>query len=160
MGLAVVVQESFRLLQMPVPFWGAGHRPMIRSLVLNAAPTALGAEPLYPNSVASNDLDVILPDDPGACWSITEAGSGRTEMYDPRHDALHVEGALQFDVTYPDQLLRINVHPEVGDPAQRAKEVAASPSRLPMQMRTALGHVNILAGDGSAWEEGAGLFTF
>lgn len=152
------VQEVLRLLQTLVPGWGSGLKPMILTLLLGAAPHALGAEPLYPNSVASNDLDFILPDDPGACWSIAEAGSGRTEMYDPRRDVLHVEGALHFDVTFPDQLLRINVHPDVGDPGQRAKEVAASVSRLPTQMRTALRHVNILDGDGSAWEEDEGRF--
>ncbi|GFE64870.1 hypothetical protein KIN_19440 [Litoreibacter roseus] len=79
-------------------------------------------------------------------------------MYDPRRDMLFVDGALHFDVSFPDQLLRINVHPDVGDPRQRAVEAAASVSRLPTQMRTELRYVNILDGDGAAWEEALGGF--
>ncbi|RVT85494.1 hypothetical protein DXV76_06965 [Rhodobacteraceae bacterium CCMM004] len=116
------------------------------------------AEPLYPNSVASNDLDFILPDDPGACWSIAEAGGGRTEMYDPRRDTLYVDDAIHFEVTYLDHEMRINVHPGVSDPASRAREVAASVSRLPAPMRMPVRYVNVLDGDGAAWEEGLGGF--
>ncbi|MEP3846486.1 MAG: hypothetical protein ABJM43_14225 [Paracoccaceae bacterium] len=121
-------------------------------------PSLLIAEPLYPNSVASNDLDFIHANDPGACWSITESEGGRTEMYDPRRDLLFVEGALHFDITFPDQQIRINVHPEVGDPQQRAMETAASISRLPTLMRNELRYVNILDGEGAAWEEAQGGF--
>ena len=127
-------------------------------LILSSAPSALFAQPLFPNSVASNDLDFILADDPGACWSIVESEGGRTEMYDPRRDTLFVEGALHFDVTFPDQHIRINIHPDVGDPQKRAMEAAASISRLPTQMRNALRYVNILDGDGAAWEETLGGF--
>lgn len=116
------------------------------------------AQPLHPNSVASNDLDFIQPDDPGACWSIAENGGGRTEMYDPRRDTLFVNAALHFDATYPNQQIRINVHPDVEDPQQRAMQTAASVSRLPIQMRIELKHVNILDGDGSAWAEDLGRF--
>jgi hypothetical protein len=133
-------------------------KPLVFSLILASLPGGLFAEPLYPNSVASNDLDFILVDDPGACWSITEGGGGRTEMYDPRRDTLFVEYALHFNVTFPDQQIRINLHPDVGDPQKRAMETAASISRLPAQMRNTLRHVNILDGDGAAWEEGLGGF--
>lgn len=121
-------------------------------------PSVLFAEPLYPNSVASNDLDFIRADDPGACWSIAESEGGRTEMYDPRRDVLFVEGAFHFVVTFPDQRIRVHVHPGVGDPQKRAMEAAASVSRLPTQMRNALNYVNILDGDGAAWEEAKGGF--
>lgn len=133
-------------------------KPFVCSLVLAIAPIGLLAQPLYPNSVASNDLDFILADDPGACWSIAENAGGRTEMYDPRRDTLFVEDALHFDITFSDQNIRINVHPDVNDPQQRAMEAAASISRLPIQMRTALRYVNILDGDGAAWEEALGGF--
>lgn len=133
-------------------------KPLVFALILAVAPSGLLAQPLYPNSVASNDLDFILADDPGACWSIVENEGGRTEMYDPRRDLLFVEGAHHFDVTFPDQQIRINVHPDVGDPKKRAMQAAASISRLPTQMRNALKHVNILDGDGAAWEEGLGGF--
>jgi len=79
-------------------------------------------------------------------------------MYDPRRDTLFVEGALHFDVSFPEQQMRINVHPNVSDPQQRARETAAAVSRLPAQMRSTLRHVNILDGDGAAWEEGLGGF--
>ncbi len=79
-------------------------------------------------------------------------------MYDPRRDSLYVDGAFHFDVTFPDQHIRINVHPDVGDPRNRAMETAASVSRLPTQMRNALRYVNILDGDGTAWEESSGGF--
>lgn len=128
------------------------------SLVLTCIANASIAKPLYPNSVVSNDLDFIRVDDPGECWLIAENGSGRTEMYDPRRDTLFVEGALHFDATFPNQKIRINVHPDVGDPQQRAKETAASLSRLPTQMRRALKHVNVLDGDGAAWAETLGKF--
>lgn len=133
-------------------------KPLVFMCILASAPGGLFAQPLYPNSVASNDLDFILSDDPAACWSIAEGEGGRTEMYDPRRDTLFVEGAFHFDVTFPDQQVRINVHPGVEDPPQRAKEAAASVSRLPTQMRNALRYVNILDGDGAAWEEGSGGF--
>lgn len=131
---------------------------LVLSLILASAPSYLLAQPLYPNSVASNDLDFILADDPGACWSIAEGEGGRTEMYDPRRDLLFVEGALHFDVTFSAQRIRINVHPDVGDPQKRAVEAATSVSRLPIQMRNALRYVNILDGDGAAWEEAQGGF--
>lgn len=134
----------------------------MKRLCLTLALTTLAApalgNPLYPNSVASNDLDFIRADDPGACWSISAKGAARTEMYDPRRDELFVEGALHFDVTYPGQRLRINVHPGVGNPEQRASQAAESVSRMPVQMRKALQHVNILDGDGAAWEESLGGF--
>ena len=76
-------------------------------LFLGIPPAALAALPPYPNSVASNDLDFILEDDPGSCWSISEVGVGQTEMYDPRRDALIVDGAIRYDVTYPEQELWI-----------------------------------------------------
>lgn len=133
-------------------------KSLVFSLILASAPVGLFAQPLYPNSVASNDLDFILPDDPGACWSIAEGGGGKKEMYDPRRDTLFVEGALHFDVNSPHQQIRINVHPDGGNPQQRAMEAAASVSRLPTQMRKALRYVNILDGDGAAWEEGLGGF--
>ncbi|MBT3142878.1 hypothetical protein [Falsiruegeria litorea] len=133
-------------------------KPLLLTFMLLCAPVSLGAQPLYPNSVASNDIDFILPDDPGACWSIAETGREKTEMYDPRRDTLFVEGAIHFSVSYPNQQIRINVHPEVGDPKQRALEAAASVSRLPLQMRTAVRYVNILDGDGSAWAEDLGRF--
>ena len=131
---------------------------LIFSVTLAIAPSVLIAQPLYPNSVASNDLDFIQSDDPGACWSIIENGGGRTEMYDPRRDTLFVDDALHFDVAFPDQQIRINVHPDVGDPQKRAIEAAASISRLPTQMRNALRYVNVLDGDGAAWEEALGGF--
>jgi hypothetical protein len=136
--------------------------PVLKSVVLlcvlAVAPSVLAAQPLYPNSVASNDLDFIRSDDPGACWSMVENGGGRTEMYDPRRDTLFVEDALHFAVTFPDHTIRINVHPDVDDPQQRAMETAASVSRLPNQMRIALRYVNIHDGDGSAWAEDVGQF--
>lgn len=79
-------------------------------------------------------------------------------MYDPRRDVLFVEGALHFDVTFPNQRIRINVHPKVSEPQQRAMEAAASISKLPIQMRSPLKYVNILDGDGAAWEETLGGF--
>ena len=133
-------------------------RPLLLSLWLATAPYALTAEPLFPNSVASNDLDFIHADDPGACWRLSEIGSGRTEMYDPRTDALFVDNAIHFDATFPGQVIRINLHPAVGDPQQRAMEATASLSRLPVQMRRALRYVNIHDGDGGAWAEDLGRF--
>ncbi len=127
-------------------------------IVFAIVPGASIAYPIYPNSVASNDLDFILTDDPGACWTMSEREGGRTEMYDPRRDTLFVEGALHFNVTFPDQQIRINLHPDVGDPQQRAMEAAASLSRLPTKMRNELRYVNILDGDGTALSEDLGRF--
>lgn len=133
-------------------------KSLIFLLILSSAPSALVADPLYPNSIASNDLDFIKTDDSGACWSITESGGGRTEMYDPRRDLLFVEGAFHFDVTFPKQKIRINVHPDVSSSKRRAMEAAASVSRLPIRMRNSLRYVNILDGDGAAWEDASGGF--
>lgn len=128
------------------------------TIVFTIFPGASAAQPIYPNSVASNDLDFILTNDPSACWTLSEGEGGRTEMYDPRRGTLFVEGALHFDVTFPDQQIRINVHPHVGDPQQRAMEAAASVSRLPTKMRNALRYLNILDGDGTASAEDMGRF--
>lgn len=128
------------------------------ALATACAPLLACAEPLFPNSIVSNDLDFILPNDAGACWSIQETGGGRTEMYDPRTDALFVDDAIHFSVSYPDQTVRINMHPEVSDPAARAEQAAASMSRLPVPMRRSLLHVNIHDGEGTAWSEDAGRF--
>lgn len=127
-------------------------------IIFAIVPGASIAQPIYPNSVATNDLDFILTDDTGACWTISEGEGGRTEMYDPRRDTLFVERALHFDVTFPDQQIRINVHPDVGEPQQRAMEAAASVSRLPTQMRSELRYLNILDGDGTAAAEDLGRF--
>jgi hypothetical protein len=121
-------------------------------------PAGLLAQPLYPNSVASNDLDFIRPDDPAACWSLTRTARARTEMYDPRRDILFVEGAFQFTVTFADHNMRLNVHPKTRNPAQRARQAAASVARLPGEMRRAVTYVNILDGDGAAWEDAQGGF--
>ena len=79
-------------------------------------------------------------------------------MYNKQSDELFVDGAIHFDVSYPGQTLRINVNPKVSDPAQRAREAAASVSRLPAPMRQMLLHVNIHDGDRGAWAEEDGRF--
>ena len=131
---------------------------LIVLLIVSLSPFVVKAEPLFPNSVASNNLDFIKSDDPGACWDIREAKGGRTEMYDPHTDELFVDGALAFSVSYPTHKVRINVHPSVGDPILRAQDVASSLSRLPVQMRQEIQHVNIHAGNGTAWAEDLGKF--
>ena len=128
------------------------------ALVLAGSSISAMSEPLFPNSIASNHLDFILPNDPGACWSISEQEGGRTEMYDPRSDTFFVDNARHFEVTFPNQVIRINVHPDVGNHEQRAREAAASVSRLPVLMRIQLRYVNILNGDGTAWSVDAGRF--
>lgn len=133
-------------------------RILVLLFFLVCASNSVVAQPLYPNSVASNNLDFIKPDDPGACWVVAENGSGRTEMYDPRHDTLFVDGAIHFDVKFDDQIVRINVHPKVRVPQTRAMQAAVSISKLPKQMRKALRYVNILEGDGGAWAEDLGRF--
>ncbi len=133
-------------------------KTILSVFVLMCLPSGVWAKPLYENSVASNDLDFIRANDPGACWSIKGGTGGWTEMYDPRSDTLFVDGALHFEVRYPGQKLRINVHPEVANPERRAQEAAAAVSRLPDQMRKSLRYVNILDGDGAAWAEDRGRF--
>lgn len=120
--------------------------------------TATGTDPLFANSVASNDLQFISPDDPGACWTMTQVAGGRTEMYDPRRDTLFVEDALRFEIAFDGQTIAVNLHPGVANPALRAGQAAAALARLPVRMRSSLRHVNILDGDGSAWSEDAGRF--
>lgn len=125
----------------------------IATIIFVLTPCILLAKPLYPNAVVSNGLEFILPDDPGACWTIVEGQGGRTEMYDPRRGTLFVDQAIHFELTFHNQKIRINVHPEVVQPQQRAMEAAASLSRLPTKMRNALRYVNILDDDGGAWAE-------
>jgi len=126
------------------------------AIVATAAPAM--ADPLFPNSVASNDLDFIRADDPGACFVLRAAGSGTTEMYDPRRETLLVQGAVHFDARFDGQTLRINLHPDVPSPHKRAQTVAAAVATLPVPMRSALRAVNVLDGDGSAWAEDQGRF--
>ena len=131
-------------------------KSLIAAIVLSACPAVAG--PLYPNSVASNDLDFIRMDDPTTCFSVVPTAPADAEMYDPRRDVLQVTGVLHFEVRSPDHILIIRLHPAVPNPAARAQAVAASVARLPDPMRLALRSVHILDGDGTSWAEDRGQF--
>lgn len=135
------------------------HSLVIAALGL-AGPAA--ADPLFPNSVTSNDLDFIREDDPGAAFCLRLDTRAQAEMPDKRNDILFVADVRQFSAHYADgPIVGLWVHPAIAaeDEARTlASAVAAAVAKLPTGMRALLGHVVIHAGDETAFAEDLGRF--
>jgi hypothetical protein len=120
------------------------------------------AEPIFPNSVVSNDLDFIHDDDPapGAC--LDYEGTSRAEMPDKRHDDLLADNVHVFQASFADGTdVGIWVHPDVGtqlDAEGMAEPVMQAVAKLPRPLRELLGHVVIHKGDETAFSEDEGRF--
>jgi hypothetical protein len=137
----------------------------LRLLLLGVALTSaapLAAEPLYPNSVTSNDLDFIHDDDPAAAFCLRFTGLAQAEMPDKRHDDLFADDVRVFAASYSDGTqVELWVHPSIATEVEATAlvtPVAQAIARLPSQMRGLLNHVVIHNGDETAFAEDVGRF--
>ena len=133
------------------------------SLTLFAViPGQSASEPIFPNSVVSNDLEFIKSGDPGVFSCIKYEGKIRAEMPDRRRDELFANGVFAFSAKYKDGTsVAIWVHPDVGsqDVARKlALQTAGPVGKLPTIMRSKLGHVVIHKGNLTAHAEDKGRF--
>ena len=126
-----------------------------------AVATAVAAQaPLYPNSVASNDLDFIRPGDADTYLCLRYEGRDRVEMPDKRGGDLFAEDTYIFRTGFRDgAVIPVWVHRDVGSRANAegyVAKVGAALGQLPSYMRTRLTRVVIHAGDETAFAEDRG----
>jgi hypothetical protein len=120
------------------------------------------AEPIFPNSVVSNDLEFIRTDDPSVFSCLAYDRTGRAEMPDKRRDALFADGVYLYTAQYQDgSSVGLWAHPDFG--SSTSAESAVTPvaqaiGKLPTMMRSGLDHVVIHVGDETAFAEADGNF--
>ncbi|MBL4543091.1 MAG: hypothetical protein JKP98_10230 [Rhodobacteraceae bacterium] len=121
------------------------------------------AAPLFPNSVASNDLDYIRASDPSVFQCLEYVGQDRREM--PGHlrsNRLMADGTHVFTARFTDGTsVEIWVHADFGSAraAQTQAQRLTQPlGKLPTFMRARLNHVVVQEGDAAAFEEADGGF--
>ena len=133
------------------------------SLTLFAViPGQSASEPIFPNSVVSNDLEFIMSGDPGVFSCIKYEGKIRAEMPDRRRDELFADGVFSYSAKYKDGTsVGIWVHPDVssqGAAHKLALQAAGPVGKLPTVMRSKLDHVVIHKGNLPAYAEDEGRF--
>jgi len=126
------------------------------------AATQASSDPIYPNSIASNDLDFITDADPHVFRCLEYAGRDRREMPDKRTDDLFAEGTFVFTAHFDDGTrVGIWAHPDFAsvDTARNHVERITTPlGKLPTMMRQNLSHVVLHKGDETAFGEDQGHF--
>ena len=137
-------------------------KKLLTIAAMTLAASSVAAQPLFPNSVVSNDIDFITTDDHSAFYCLHYLGTDRREMPDKRHDELFADGVHVFEALFTDgTVIEITAHPDFGTEA-RAADVAAKLTgplgRLPTFMREKLGHVVLQKGDETAFAESRGRF--
>lgn len=124
--------------------------------------SAATAEPLFPNSVVSNDLEFLTTEDESAFYCLKYFGTDTREMPDKRHEELMASGVHDFEAWFNDgTTIGIWIHPDLGDQVTAetvVRRVAGPLGRLPSFMRERLRHVVIHDGDETAFAEDAGRF--
>lgn len=125
-------------------------------------PEITAAEPIFPNSVVSNNIDFITTQDPSAFYCLTYFGTETREMPDKRSSALFADDVHIFEAWFTDgTAIELTVHPDLGDETnaeQVARKLVDPLGRLPSFMRDGLSHVVILQGDLTAFAESEGRF--
>ena len=120
------------------------------------------AEPIYRDSIDSNDLEFIRVNDPGVFACVRYNGRFRAEMPDTRHDELFADNVYTFEALFLDgESVGIWVHPDVGSrqiALQLALQAARPIGKLPEVMRSRLNHVVIHDGNETAFAEDIGQF--
>lgn len=123
---------------------------------------ALGAEPLFENSVVSNDLEFIRSDDPSVAFEVIDAGRARKEMPDKRSDTLFANGAYVSQIKFADKVMvEVWSSPDFADRNSSNRYtalLAEALGKIPAAIRRKLSHVVIHAGDETAFAEEAGRF--
>jgi ribosomal protein L21E len=119
-------------------------------------------QPLFPNSVVSNDLDFIKTDDPSVAFTLKQSGVAKKEMPGAEDGGLMVDGVITFLLKYDDGAeVAIWTAPSVGDAeasARYVRLVGAALGKQPAAMRRKLSHVVIHGGDRTAFAEDLGHF--
>lgn len=114
-------------------------------------------QPLFPNSVVSNNLDFIREFDQGPEGVLNYDGIFRQEMPDKRNNILHADNVYTFRAVYGDgSSVGIWVHPDVGDIEQAtviATKIINPVGMLHKVMRSKLDHIVIHNGDETAFAE-------
>lgn len=130
--------------------------------LLTIAPLPSLAEPLFPNSVVSNDLDFIRLEDPEPESKLTYIERRRAEMPDKRNDSLFADAAFIFQIEYQDATaVPVWLHPdfETEEAARAWAQKVISPlGKLPLALRARLSHVVIHRGNETAFAEEQGRF--
>jgi hypothetical protein len=138
------------------------NQSLLTASLLLAAIGTVAAEPLFHNSVVSNDLDFIREDDPEAEFCLQYLGASRAEMPDKRSDILFVDDVHIFRAVFAQSnAIEIWVHPEVGDKTDAeaiVDPVLRAIARLPQPMRELLNHAVIHEGNETAFSEDRGRF--
>jgi hypothetical protein len=121
------------------------------------------AEPLFENSVVSNDIDFILSSDPTVPGCLSYLGQATQEMPGALDtEELMASDVYTFDVSYVDGSdVGIWVHPSVGtkEDAENLASLLTGPvGRLPAVMRERLNRVVVQSGDHTAFGEHLGHF--
>lgn len=143
----------------------------VRRLVLSILPGGLiaaayampaQANPIFPNSVVSNDLEFIRTSDRSMFSDLAYAGKRRAEMPDKRRNELFADGVYIFKADYRDgTCVELWAHPdfESRSSAEASVEpVAQAVGKLPTIMRSRLDHVVVHKGDRTAFGEHLGHF--
>ena len=137
--------------------------PIIAGLGCGLLGSAATANPLFENSVVSNDIDFIMVSDPAVSACVRYLGQTEKEMPGAL-DASDLMAAevFTFAVTFLDgSQLEIWVHPSVGS-METAEHLAAQLlgplGRLPAVMRQRLSHVVVHSGYHAAFSEHLGHF--
>jgi hypothetical protein len=125
--------------------------------------TLIGQDPLFPNSVVSNDIDFILDNDPDTYTDLNFKGREIKEMPgDPNGGGLFDVGTYVFEAIFSDgERLEIWCHSSFGDQAA-AQEYAAKLGprlgKLPVFQRNMMDHIVIHNGNRGAFAEIEGQF--
>jgi len=118
--------------------------------------------PLFPNSVVSNDIDFIIDTDPDVFTNLTYIGQEDKEMPDSRSDNLFDVNTFVFEATFSDgYVVEIWCHSSFNSRAgaqEYAEKLCPRLGKLPRIHRNMLDHVVIHTGDATAFAETEGHF--
>lgn len=119
-------------------------------------------DPLFPNSVVSNDIDFILGSDEDEFSSLTFIGLDDKEMPSSISNELFDEDTYVFEATFSDgETIEIWCHstfPTQEDAQEYADKVCPRLGKLPTFQRNMLDHVVVHFGDAGAFAEIEGQF--
>jgi len=132
------------------------------ALAAMSPPLPAAANPLFPNSIVSNDLEFITEADEHVFRCLSFDGRDRREMPDKRGGDLFADQTYVFTARYGDGTsVGIWAHPDFRSQSRAqgyAETVAEAVGKLPTVMRRVLDHVVIHVGDETAFGEDQGHF--
>ena len=139
----------------------SSHIVLLSLLIINCS-IAIGQEPLFPNSVVSNDIDFIREADPDSFMSLAFIGLDNKEMPSSISNNLFDTGTYVFSATFSDgETLEIWCHSSFQSQAaaeEYANKLCPRLGKLPAFQRNMLDHVVIHTGNAGAFAEIQGQF--